>query len=145
MNIDVNVVPKYFDFCVKSDCPLVENCLRFQAAESVMESGATTLKILNLKNLAKNEGDACTWYKPAERKLHGKGILKFLASLTVSEHKRVMTILEGAVSSSRQFYRYRNGEKTVEPELQELMNQRLRAHGIEKEVFFDEIIETYNF
>lgn len=134
-----------FSLCVKSDCPLAESCLRYQAAESVMESKVTTLKILNLKNLAKNEGDSCTWYKAAELTLHGKGLLKFFSSITVSEHKKVTAILEAASSSSRQFYRYRNGEKTIDPELRDLMNLRLKENGIEKEVFFDEIVETYNF
>lgn len=145
MNIDVNVIPKTFNFCVKADCALAGSCLRFQAAECMMDSGANTIKILNLKNLRKFEDGKCTYFKPAEKVMHGKGLLKFLSSLPVGESKKAFTVLESVASSNRQFYRYRNGERTVTPELQEAMNRALKENGIEKELFFDEIVEVYSF
>ncbi len=145
INIDVNAVPKLFNMCVKDDCPLAEKCLRHEVGVAVMENGANWIRILNLRALNKNMDGECEFFKPTEKEIHGKGLLKFLESLPIAESRKAQSAIEAAVSSGRQFYRYRNGEKTIDPQLQDLMRAKLKKAGIENDLFFDEMVDIYSF
>lgn len=145
IDININSIPKLFTFCVKDDCPKAKECLRHEAGEAIMASGVKSLKILNLMNLRREAGSECTHYKSTESQLHGKGVQKYLLSLTMEESKRATQALIAACSSQRQYYRYRDGSLTIDPKLQEQMTAKLKEKGIEKPLFFDEVVNTYNF
>lgn len=144
--IDINLtsIPKYFKFCLRDDCPLAEKCLRHEAAAVVIENNVRSLTVLNPKLMAE-EKENCKEYISTEPKKCGKGFLKFLSNLSVSENKRIASLLESACSSQRQYYRIRNGEKLVSPEEQEELQKFLKSKGADVTITFDEIVNEYIF
>lgn len=145
IDIDVNSIPKTTNFCVRNDCPMAGECLRFQAAEALMASDNMFLRILNLRMLDGCKEGQCKYFKSIEKQLCGKGILKFLGNLTVDESKTAVAALKKACSSERQYYRYRSGELPITPEMEKVMNRALKTHGIDKEIEFDAMENIYAF
>lgn len=109
-----------------------------------MESNAKSLSVLNPRLMA-DKGEDCLEYRTTEIQKCGKGLLKFLNSLSVTESKQVARLLELACSSQRQYYRIRNGEKLVTPEEQEEMQNYLKSHGVDVTITFDEEVNEYDF
>lgn len=107
-----------------------------------MESNVKCITVLNPKLMAE-QGEDCNEYISAEPMKCGKGLLKFLNSLSVAESKQLVPLLELACSSQRQYYRIRSGEKTVTPQELSRMQDFLKSKGKDITITFDEIVDEY--
>ena len=49
------------------------------------------------------------------------------------------------LGSKGTYYRYKDGERLINPELQQWIQDLFRRYGVEEQVLFDEYFETYDF
>lgn len=145
IDIDVNTIPKNFNACIKAECPMTAECLRYQAGEALMESEIRSLKVLNPKLLDASKEGGCEYFRSVEKQVCGKGFVRYLGKLSVDDSKIAILALMEVCSSQRQYYRYRTGELFITPNIQELMNDSLKRNGIEQELTFDSIVNLYSF
>ena len=138
---DFEQISPGWKFCFNSNCPMKEECLRYQTATELPEDRVwgsavfpTALKEGRCKFFRKNEKVTLATGFVVENNPRMNQI--FLAM------RRQMTRYLGGNGT---YYLYRNGKKWLSPSQQEAIRNLFSKAGYNEEVVFGEYQETYDF
>lgn len=128
--------PSYFPVCMVEECGIREQCLRAMIFEDNIEK-EEVFPLINPARVMPEEGVKCPWYQSSEPVLFAIGFAQALNSLSKVNYEQCTQYLINKYSKST-FYRWKNGEVALSPELQQMVAEALHAFGYpEGEVQFD--------
>lgn len=140
--INFDEIPAVWAFCQNKECPKNGECLRYLAC---MAAPAETTRWTCILPNAVKEGE-CPFFKKAETKRMARGLNGIMASADSKQQRHnirmALTELLGSIGT---YYRYKAGARWINPNQQQVIEERLRKIGYDKEVEFDEYAETYDF
>ena len=129
-------------FCQHAGCPKAEECLRYQAC---LSAPAELTRWLCVLPSALKDGE-CQYFRKAEKKRMAKGLNGILESVSDRQKRHdIRMALTELLGSKGTYHRYKNGERWMNPALQQAITERLRQLGYEQEVTFDHYAEAYDF
>jgi hypothetical protein len=141
-SINYNDIPAGWAFCQNTGCPKNGECLRYLAC---MAAPAETTRWTCILPNAVKEGE-CPFFKKAETKRMARGLNGIMACAGSKQQRHnirmALTELLGSIGT---YYRYKAGARWINPNQQQVIEERLRKIGYDKEVEFDEYAETYDF
>ena len=141
-NFDFNDVPSGWAVCAGTDCPKAAECLRHLAYLHIPHEKTTTMCVMSW---AQAEGK-CLCYVPIEKVMLARGLNGLFRRLKSRDARHDLRIdLTKHLGSNGSFYRYKNGERWMTPDIQEWILQQLQTYGVELEKPFDEYKESYFF
>lgn len=120
--------------CLLAACPKSGECARHQNYQKEQALGSTCIAVLNTQ-LLNPTADGCQYgLKSCEQRI-AYGFKKLYATVprmnSSNFHSKV------PLSSCSEYYRYRNGEKGMDTELQERMLEAFARQGADVQVGFD--------
>jgi len=140
--IDYRKIPEWWAMCQKGDCPRAGECLRFHACAAVPEWMKSWRCLLphSLKD------EECRFFQKMEPVRMARGLNKLYKEVRDAHvrHEIRMT-LTAHFGSKGSYYRYKDGERWMNPEQQRIVLGYVRRCGAEVEDAFDEYVDTYDF
>lgn len=140
--INYKDIPSWWGICQNSDCPMEKECLRHQAFLSIPKEIKKWPCIL--PNAFKYGN--CEFFYQAKKVKMAKGFKSLIDSLNSRDLRHdLRTQLTDYLGSKGAYYRHKDGERMLNPQQQKWIQDFLLSHGYNKEVVFDEYINTYDF
>ena len=140
--INYEKIPDWWAVCPNEACKFAEICLRQQACRQMPERIKKWTSILPN---AVGEGD-CGFFLKYEKVTMAKGIGSVYKNV---EDKYARTNIRKALTaflgSKGTYYRYKDGERLVSPQLQQDIRDIVHRFAPNAEVAFDETFEDYDF
>ena len=88
----------------------------------------------------------CKYFRKTELVMMAKGFHQFYRQMKSRDLRHAFRIeLTDYLGSKGTYYRYKDGERLLNPEQQDWIVQLLKKHGYEEEVVFDQYKETYDY
>jgi len=140
--INFDEIPDWWAVCPYEECPKAGECLRHQACKVVPERFLQWPCVLPHVRRA----DGCVYYQKAEKVRMARGMKSLFNHVPDRRAAHdIRTTLMAIFGSNAGYYRYRDGERWMNPELQETIQEVLRRNGCTEEGQFDEYAEAYDF
>ena len=140
--IDYRKIPDWWVMCQKETCPKARECLRYQACVAVPKE-LTSWQCLLPQVL---DDEECRYFLKMEPVRMARGLNKLFREV---QHRRSRQDIREALmrhfGSNGSYYRYKNGERWLNPEQQRCVLDIAHEHGCQSEDVFDEYAETYDF
>ena len=133
--------PHGWALCLQDDCPLHETCLR-HAVGHLMPAGTTHHAVVLP---AARQGDSCRLYVKNERVTMARGMKGIFQNLPAWEVQKLRNSLIACIGSKSHYYRYRNGDYLINPDLQGRIAAIFHAHRPGLLPHFDETTEAFYF
>lgn len=134
-------VPKNYIVCFAAECPLREQCMRYQAG-LVLPAGME--KGYSIFPTACRNGQ-CRHFAQVREVQAARGFTTIFDRVRRNDFQPMTSELMGYLGTGGTYYRYRNGERLLMPEQQEWIRQLFSRYGYDEEVTFDSILTTYDF
>mgnify|MGYP007101857025 CR=1 FL=1 len=128
--------------CFNDNCALAAGCLRRKVAHYVPD----TRRLLNCVNpdyVAKRKGK-CEYYQSAEPIEMGKGLTNFYDQIPERTARAIRKQLLAHFGNSN-YYRYRNGEYLISPDVRSFIAKVCQQHGWTGELVFDDTVIDYRW
>ena len=139
---DYKKIPDWWAFCPKSDCKMAETCLRHQVCKHVPEKYTRWLCI---RPHAIKEDD-CKYYLKTEKVTMAQGIASIYKNVKSREARSsIRFALTSHLGSKGTYYRYKDGERLINPKLQQEIVDIVHRYEPGIEVCFDKTFEDYDF
>ena len=131
-----DLVPDGYPFCIVTDCPVGEHCLRRKAGQ-MLGKGDKIVKIVNPKLTQPSE--QCEFYRSDEPQVFARGFAQMQEEMLPRQYKVFMNRLQSCFGRTGYFER-RRGERLCSPKdisaiqnvLQELGLQHLGFDAYER-------------
>lgn len=140
--ISFKEVPDGYTVCIKSDCPLANNCLR-QLAMQVLTKQNRIVRIVN--PLLTQPSEQCEFYRSDEPQLYARGFAAMKEEMLPRQYKVFMNRLQSKFGRTGYFERRRGVRlcspkdiKTVEAVLKDLGLQHLGFDAYEQRYNWDD-------
>ena len=128
--------------CCNDDCPLAGRCLRREVAGYV-PAKRRIVECVNAAYVA-SKGGKCEYFRPAEPTLMHKGLVHFYDQIPERTARKIRSALILDYGSSN-YYRYRNGEQPITPEVESHIRTVCQQFGWTADLVFDEETEEYKW
>lgn len=127
--------PDSFGLCFRTDCATVHQCLRGLAAQDINDK-RLILSIVNPILTDPKGKTACRFFRPVEKIRMAFGFKKAMDKVPSGNirHVRASLLLQ---MCRRNYYYYLNGEKAIDPQLQQEIAAILIQNGLTEPVEFD--------
>ena len=138
---DFKQIPSGWRYCFNAQCPMKDQCLRFQTALALPESFEMGEAVFPgaLKN------GKCRFFRKDEKVLMATGFL-IKDNTQMSEQFRAMRLpLTRYLGGNGTYYLYRNGKKWLTPQQQAYIRALFRRAVYKEEVVFGETRVDYDF
>lgn len=138
---DFKQIPSGWRYCFNAQCPIKDQCLRFQTALALPDSYEWGEAVFPgaLKN------GKCRFFRKDEKVLLATGFVSKnqprMNEMFVAMRHRLTQYLGG----NGTYYLYRNGKKWLTPRQQADIRAIFRRAGYQEEVVFSETWLTYDF
>lgn len=140
--IEENRVPEWWAVCQNDACPMSDGCLRRLACKEML--GNTTRWMSVLPSALKD--GKCRYFQKAEKVTMVRGMKALFNSISNPKVRHQLRVdLTYYFGSKGSFYRYKDGERWINPQLQQLIANWLKGYGCNQEPVFDEYTEGYDF
>ena len=141
--VDIKKIADLWAVCTYDDCQMAGQCLRHRVCRELPERWMQWASVMPS---ARGADGSCRYFQKDEKVVMARG----LKSLYNNVHDRhacheLRTALLQFFGSNGSYYRYYNGERWMNPELQEQVQKILRSYGVEDERPFDEYVEDYDY
>lgn len=140
--ISFKEVPDGYTVCIKSDCPLANNCLR-QLAMQVLTTENKIVRIVN--PLLALPSEQCEFYRSDTPQVYARGFAAMKEEMLPRQYKVFMNRLQSAFGRTGYFERRRGVRlcspkdiKTVEAVLKDLGLQHLGFDAYEQQYNWDD-------
>lgn len=133
-------VPDYYAVCIKSDCPLVDNCLR-QLAMQVLTRQYKFVRIAN--PLLTQPSEKCEFYRSDVPQMFARGFAKMQDDMLPRQYKVFMNRLKKHFGRTGYFER-RRGDKLCSPDDIKVVEAVLKDLGL-SHLGFDTYEQRYNW
>lgn len=140
--IDYNKIPEWWAMCQKKECPRAAECLRFQACAAVPEriKGWRCLMPQVLRE------EDCPFFLKMETVRMARGLNRLYREVHDAHARHEIRMsLTAHFHSKGAYYRYKNGERWLNPKEQRVILDLLKLFGCQSEDVFDEYADTYDF
>ena len=140
--INFDDIPDWWALCPNDDCPLAGDCLRRQACKEAPAD--VTRWMCVMPGVAR--GGACPYYQKAEPVKMARGMNRIYEGVSDPRVRSKLRLAITAHLGSRgSYYRYKDGERLINPELQQWIADLFRSNGVNAEPQYDEVFEAYDF
>jgi hypothetical protein len=140
--IDFAEIPVWWPVCTNRECPMAEDCLRQKVCREAPENVTSWACVL--PNALKD--GCCKYYQKAEVVRMARGLNAIYKNVHSREARHGIRIdLTGHYGSKGAYYRYKDGERWLNPKEQQIVANIVRSYGCQGEVNFDEYREGYDF
>jgi hypothetical protein len=120
--------------CFMDDCPLHEQCLRWQVGQYV-NANLPAYNAVNPRN-PKNGGEECVMYRPSRRVLMKRGFTNMYHEMPGYMEHRIRKALIKEFGHKR-YFEMRKGDRLVTPEQQQLITATCRHYGWQGTIVYD--------
>ena len=138
--ISFKEVPDGYTVCIKSDCPLANNCLR-QLAMQVLTKQNRIVRIVN--PLLTQPSEQCEFYRSDEPQLYARGFAAMKEEMLPRQYKVFMSRLQSKFGRTGYFER-RRGERLCSPKDIKAVEAVLKDLGLQH-LGFDAYEQRYNW
>jgi len=140
--INYKDIPDGWPVCPNENCPMAQDCLRHQACRQMP---ATVTKWNCILPSALSDGQ-CKYFRKYEKVTMAKGIAAIYKNVSNRYARTSIRVeLTSFLGSKGTYYRYKDGERLINPQLQAEIRDIVHRHAPGVEVSFDETFETYDF
>lgn len=138
--ISFKEVPDGYTVCIKSDCPLANNCLR-QLAMQVLTKQNRIVRIVN--PLLTQPSEQCEFYRSDEPQLYARGFAAMKEEMLPRQYKVFMSRLQSKFGRTGYFER-RRGDRLCSPKDIKAIEAVLKDLGLQH-LGFDAYEQRYNW
>ena len=142
--ISFKEIPEWWAICPNESCPMADSCLRHYAYVNVPEDVVKWSCVL--PHLLKD--GQCPKYQKTELVTLAKGFKSTFNVVKSREGKHMIReCLQGYFGSNGSYYRYHDGKRVLNPEVQKYIRDLFVECGgcKEEDVKFDETFTSYDF
>lgn len=138
--ISFKEVPDGYTVCIKSDCPLANNCLR-QLAMQVLTKQNRIVRIVN--PLLTQPSEQCEFYRSDEPQVYARGFAAMKEEMLPRQYKVFMSRLQSKFGRTGYFER-RRGDRLCSPKDIKVVETVLKDLGLQH-LGFDAYEQRYNW
>lgn len=138
--ISFKEVPDGYTVCIKSDCPLANNCLR-QLAMQVLTKQNKIVRIVN--PLLTQPSEQCEFYRSDEPQVYARGFAAMKEEMLPRHYKVFMSRLQSKFGRTGYFER-RRGDRLCSPKDIKIVEAVLNDLGLQH-LGFDAYEQRYNW
>jgi len=140
--IDFNNISKRWALCSGNGCPRAAECLRHLAYSQAPADVSQWLCVVHTATA----DTPCSYYQKAEKKRMAVGMSRIFSGIC-SRHlrHRLRVKISEYLGSKGTYHRYKQGQKMLNPEQQQWIQDLIHGAGVEEEVVFDAYVDTYDF
>ena len=138
--ISFKEVPDGYTVCIKSDCPLANNCLR-QLAMQVLTKQNRIVRIVN--PLLTQPSEQCEFYRSDEPQVYARGFAAMKEEMLPRQYKVFMSRLQSKFGRTGYFER-RRGDRLCSPKDIKAVEAVLKDLGLQH-LGFDAYEQQYNW
>ena len=138
--ISFKEVPDGYTVCIKSDCPLANNCLR-QLAMQVLTKQNKIVRIVN--PLLTQPSEQCEFYRSDEPQVYARGFAAMKEEMLPRQYKVFMSRLQSKFGRTGYFER-RRGDRLCSPKDIKVIEAVLKDLGLQH-LGFDAYEQRYNW
>ena len=138
--ISFKEVPDGYTVCIKSDCPLANNCLR-QLAMQVLTKQNKIVRIVN--PLLTQPSEQCEFYRSDEPQVYARGFAVMKEEMLPRQYKVFMSRLQSKFGRTGYFER-RRGDRLCSPKDIKVVEAVLNDLGLQH-LGFDAYEQRYNW
>ena len=138
--ISFKEVPDGYTVCIKSDCPLANNCLR-QLAMQVLTKQNRIVRIVN--PLLTQPSEQCEFYRSDEPQVYARGFAAMKEEMLPRQYKVFMSRLQSKFGRTGYFER-RRGDRLCSPKDIKAIEAVLKDLGLQH-LGFDAYEQRYNW
>ena len=139
---DYNKIPDRWAMCPQSDCRMAETCLRHQV---FLQARLKFKRWMCVLPNPEEEGD-CKSYQKAEMVMMAQGFASIYQNVQSREARaKLRRELTDFFGSKGTYYRYRDGERLINPQMQQDIIDIVHRYAPDVEVFFDNTFMDYDF
>ena len=140
--IDFKEIPDWWAMCPKCDCKMAGQCLRHQVCMQTPKDIMTWNCVLPH---AENDGE-CSFFQPNEKVRMARGFRSIYNNVHAKQARAcIRRALTDLLGSKGTYYRYRDGERLLNPRQQQKVLDIVHQYAPEAAVAFDETFEGYDF
>ena len=140
--IDFKQVPEWWPLCGNSQCSRAQECLH-HAAFTQAPQGVTQWQCL--LPTAVKDGE-CRFFQKNEMVMMARGFTNTFKRITSLDARHGIRMeLTKCFGSKGSYYRYRNGERWMNPAQQQIVADVQQRYGVEAAPLFDEYQEAYDY
>lgn len=118
--------------CPLAFCSRIATCARYAIYQKALEE-EDTFCMMNPR-LLKTGGDTCPYHLVAEKQLWARGFKRICATIPSGNAKHLAL---STPYTERRFYKAKNGEILIKPEMQQTLLDIFRSKGADMSVGFD--------
>ena len=138
--ISFKEVPDGYTVCIKSDCPLANNCLR-QLAMQVLTKQNRIVRIVN--PLLTQPSEQCEFFRSDEPQVYARGFAAMKEEMLPRQYKVFMSRLQSKFGRTGYFER-RRGDRLCSPKDIKAVEAVLKDLGLQH-LGFDAYEQRYNW
>ena len=142
-NVELNWddVPKGWALCYNGECPMREECLRWQAGQAAPGdlSAAWCVTPRALK------GGGCLHFVAPEKVMVAYGFSSIYDRVLKADFTALRKQMTSMLSGKRYYYEYKRGERPLSPQQQEQIRGLFAKYGYADAVRFDRYEEKFVF
>ena len=140
--MDIQEIPDWWALCPGYGCEKAEDCLRNMAFRDVRKGTTRWMCVLPE---AMKDGE-CSYVQSKEKVRMACGFHELCRRIHGRDARHLIRMeLTERFGSKGSYYRYKDGDRLLTPELQEMVSQVFRRHGFKGEIVFDKYFESYNY
>lgn len=128
--------------CYNEACLLSAECLRRKLA-SYVPNTRCTVECVNPDYVAAQQGQ-CVYYRPSAPVAMHKGLTRFYDQIPERIARSIRRTLVYDFGNSN-YYRYRNGELTITPDIEKRIKKVCLQNGWTADLVFDEELYDYDW
>ena len=135
-------IPSSWAVCYNDGCPMASECLRRHICKTALQ-GETKWNCILPSAL---ENGNCKYFRKIEIVRMARGLNATFSKLKDKQVRHKLRIdLTNYFGSQGSYYRYKDGERWINPQLQKMIADMLKSYGCNQEPVFDEYVEGYDF
>jgi hypothetical protein len=140
--IDFEQIPDWWALCGNSQCEHAGECLRHLAFTQAPQKVTRWTCVLPTAM----ENGRCRYFQKAEKVQMARGFKRLFTNIKNKYARHEIRIkLTEYFGSKGSYYRYRDGKRWLNPELQQMIADLMQEQGLKEQPVFDECYETYDF
>lgn len=118
--------------CPMASCSRSNNCVRYARYLKAL-SESDTYEVMNLQHL-KLDGDACPYHLTAVKQRWARGFKRIYSTIPAGNTRGFYMCTP---YTQRRYYKAKNGEILIEPEMQQMLLNIFQRHGADISIGFD--------
>ena len=141
IQLDFRNMPRSWQLCFLTECPMKDRCLRQLAARHIEERdfGPAVYPTMEIGD------EGCRLFAECEPMLMAWGFETLFSEVKSKDEKMLRYSIKKYLGGHSTYYRYNNGERLLSAEQQEWVLGLFRRYGYTEHLEFDHYAYTYKY